>query len=647
MEPKRRAHGDIGTAPETVSQDEQLCRSALMAHPMFGALDAGAVEQIASNCQMATFSAGEIITREGTVGDTFYLITQGLAEVTSSAPDGDDSKKACLASLGPGDHFGEVALLSLDGKVAADVRAITDVRAVTISSKAFSALMMRYPAMKRALEASAAASLTVKFVKQATPFARLGPDKLQDLVRRLKPMSIDPGTEVIRQGDTGDACYLLRSGEMEVVAETHDEKERSLARLEAGAIFGEIGLLVGARRNATVRATAPSEVLALSRKDFLAVVPEHGSVEHMMFELIELRRRPRRAEAVTEHRRPTLEGDSVVVLRHEQTSRYYQLSAQGWFVWQRLDGDTTLKDLTIDFFREYHEFAPDKIAQIIAGLAHAGFIEDAASRPAGDHPAQGPGALLHHARHLLKWRVTLLDVDGTFDALHRNGGFVAFLVPVQLLCIGLCLLGVIAAFSAALGAVETITQSSPLVLACLVPFKLLQIVLHESGHALAVKHAGRTVRGAGVGWYWFSPVAFVDTTDAWLASPRERMTVSLAGPAVDAVVGSIAAIVAWLSTDLAQLIAMQLAVVCYASVLANLNPLLEYDGYHALSDMFDEPRLRRGSLLWLRQAVSEPGSVPRDLRRHRSELLYVLASIAYITVIVVLTVSIFRLAFGK
>ena len=643
----RRAREGIVTEPESAGQDEQICRSALMAHPMFAGLNAAAVELIANNCRMATFRTGEIIIRECTVGDTFYLITQGFAEATASAPQGEDSKDACLASLGPGDHFGEIALLSHDGKVAANVRAITDIRVVTISSQSFAALMVRYPMIRRELEATAAASLTVKFVKQTTPFARLSPDKLRDLVGRLKPISVEPGTAVIRQGDAGDACYLLRSGEMEVVAETHDGNERSLARLAAGAVFGEIGLLVGARRNATVRATVPSEVLALSREDFLAVVPEHGSVEHLMFELIELRRRPQRVETVTEHRRLTLEGDNVVALRHEETSRYYQLSAEGWFVWQRLDGDTTLKDLTIDFFREYHEFAPDKIAQIIAGLAHAGFVEDAALRPAEDNPARHLTAWLHHARHLLKWRVTLFDIDGAFDALYRNGGSAVFLPLIRLLLFGLCLAGLIAAVLSVSGAVATITQSGPLVLAWLVPFKLLQIVLHESGHALAVKHAGRVVRGAGVGWYWFSPVAFVDTTDVWLASPRERMTVSLAGPAVDAVVGSIAAIVAWLSSDLTQLIAMQLAVVCYASVLANLNPLLEYDGYHALSDLLDEPGLRRRSLQWLRQAVGELNVLSVDLKRYRAELIYVLASLAYITAMTVLTVAVLRLAFGE
>jgi hypothetical protein len=54
-----------------------------------------------------------------------------------------------------------------------------------------------------------------------------------------------------------------------------------------------------------------------------------------------------------------------------------------------------------------------------------------------------------------------------------------------------------------------------------------------------VKAFGREVHRAGVGWYWFGPIAFVDTTDMWLDGPRKRILVSCAGPAADLVLGGI------------------------------------------------------------------------------------------------------------
>ena len=49
----------------------------------------------------------------------------------------------------------------------------------------------------------------------------------------------------------------------------------------------------------------------------------------------------------------------------------------------------------------------------------------------------------------------------------------------------------------------------------------------------------------GVGWYWFGPIAYVDTSDMWLAGRKERVFVSLAGPYADLVTGGLAALVAW------------------------------------------------------------------------------------------------------
>ena len=647
MRPKRGERKGENEAHELTDEDRFLCQSLLTAHPTFGTLSPDALDRVLRSCWVRTFAAEEVLVREGEAGDAFYLIADGVAEVTAVVSDGEGSRTACLASLGPGDHLGEIALLTPDRLRTATARAVTALRAFVISSGGFQGLVERHPEIERQLAAAADASLVVKFMKQASPFARLDPDALGDLAAKLRPLSVEPGTAVVRQGEEGDCCYLLRSGAMEVVAETREGALRNLAKLEAGAVFGEIGLLVGALRNATVRATEPSELLVLSRADYLAVVPEHASLDSAMFELTELRRRPRRAAPVTEHRRPTSEGDSVIVLRHEEQHRYYQLSGQGLFVWQRLDGDTTLKDLTIDFFRTHQEFAPDKIGQIIAGLAHAGFVEDAAPRPVADRPASNWDAALSRARQLLEWRVTLHNVDRAFDMLYRFGGFVLFLRPVQIMLAVLCVIGLVAAALSAPSAVQTVSQSSPLILVWLIPFVILTAVLHEIGHGLAVKHAGRVVRGAGLGWYWFGPMVFIDTTDIWLSSRRERVAVSLAGPAVDAVVGSLAAIVAWFSSDLTQLIALQLAVVSYISVLANLNPLLEYDGYHILVDLLERPGLRRRSLQWLRQVVGERRFTRADLARHRVELFFAVGSVVYIVVMIALTVTVFRLTVGE
>jgi NADH dehydrogenase len=81
----------------------------------------------------------------------------------------------------------------------------------------------------------------------------------------------EPGEPVFRQGDLGDALYIILTGEAEVVRES-DGREQVLARLGAGEYFGEMALLENTTRNATVRCTKPMDVLTLRQADFSALM---------------------------------------------------------------------------------------------------------------------------------------------------------------------------------------------------------------------------------------------------------------------------------------------------------------------------------------------------------------------------------------
>jgi putative peptide zinc metalloprotease protein len=144
-----------------------------------------------------------------------------------------------------------------------------------------------------------------------------------------------------------------------------------------------------------------------------------------------------------------------------------------------------------------------------------------------------------------------------------------------------------------------------------------------------------------VGWYWFGPIAFVDTTNMWLDGPRKRILVSCAGPLANLLLGGIGAIAALLVANDATAAALWLvAVPNYLSVVANLNPLLEFDGYHILSDALDRPNLRAEALSWI---GTELASSLRDrdrLWRHRVDLVHGIASIGYVAFSAVIIVAV-------
>jgi CRP-like cAMP-binding protein len=93
-----------------------------------------------------------------------------------------------------------------------------------------------------------------------------------------------PGAVIIRQGEIGDKFYLLREGTVDVqVAE--DGVNKSVNTLKKGDPFGEMALLTGEPRNATVIAKEPVEAYTLGKADFLAAL---ASSESMHDELVKV-----------------------------------------------------------------------------------------------------------------------------------------------------------------------------------------------------------------------------------------------------------------------------------------------------------------------------------------------------------------------
>jgi hypothetical protein len=109
------------------------------------------------------------------------------------------------------------------------------------------------------------------------------------------------------------------------------------------------------------------------------------------------------------------------------------------------------------------------------------------------------------------------------------------------------------------------------------------------------------------------------------------------------VLGSAAALGAWLVPDAPSGVALwYFALVSYLLVLANLNPVLEHDGYYVLIDLVDRPTLRTDTLAWLRRGLIPALWSGRELRGHAAELLYALGGLAYIALIAGLALTVVR-----
>jgi putative peptide zinc metalloprotease protein len=373
-------------------------------------------------------------------------------------------------------------------------------------------------------------------------------------------------------------------------------------------------------------------------------------IGHDLVELIQLRDRPRRVEGIILGQRTSTDGTVITTLKDPRRAAYYRLSPQGYFIWERLDGNHTLRDITLEYMVHSKAFAPQAISDAIQGLAAAGFIEGKALRrevagSATDQSSAGQ-RLMATARHAIDWHVSLPNPDPWLSRLYRSGFRLLFTWPAQVILAGLSIAGLIV-FAANLRMAAHATSGEGWVLLLFFVMYFLMVVLHESGHAFTVKFYRREVPRVGVGWYWFGPIAYADTSDMWLADRRQRLVVTLAGLYASVLVGATSAIVAVLvnGSVIAGML-WQLAFLSLYGVLINLNPLLELDGYFILMDALDHPNLRQHCLSWLGNDLPTALRDRTELRAHRLELLYGVGAVLYVLVSAVLLLAVVRSVIG-
>jgi len=221
-----------------------------------------AVAELADRVGAVLVDAGQLLIRQGEIGDTFYVLVQGQARVVVEDASGE---ARTVATFSAGDAFGEAALLSHEPR-SASVWLVEDSVLLGLERETFAAFLRRHPDLLTAVFARQA---DLSLVREVPLFADLSGGQVTALCRRFAPRRVEAQESVILQGEAGDRFYLVREGEFEVRhAEPGEESSQVLATLSRGDTFGEIALLRDLPRTASVVATAPGELLQLGRADF-------------------------------------------------------------------------------------------------------------------------------------------------------------------------------------------------------------------------------------------------------------------------------------------------------------------------------------------------------------------------------------------
>jgi len=247
---------------EKSDEDKKRCLDRLSTCFLFAALDKESFHALVDAVDVQSFVAGETLMRQGDDGDFFYVVEEGNAEIFVKMEDGEEKMvKAC----GPGDSFGELALM-YNAPRAATVMAISDLRCWAVDRETFKHTLMESTINKR--------DRYEKFLDDVPILETLYKYEKLTIADSLKAAEFKKGDVVMKEGEQGDMFYIIESGSVEFSKEDGGK----MGNATTGGYFGEIALLTNDTRKATVTCTDDCSLLSLDRQTFVRTMGPLGSV---------------------------------------------------------------------------------------------------------------------------------------------------------------------------------------------------------------------------------------------------------------------------------------------------------------------------------------------------------------------------------
>lgn len=220
----------------------------------------------------------EIIIREAEVGNCMYIILDGYLEV--SIRSGSSDREVGIATLRPGDFFGEQSLLPWGtGRRNASVKALHSAKVFRIDKK-YVLLSIKHD--DEDTESEDVTAINTKFepdevrdlIMNMRLFKSLNNQELATIRDWTEIVTFGPGDFVVKKFQKGEHLYVILNGRAEVFTLGDDGEIIILAELNAGEFFGEQALMPDSKgkRNAFVRANEETRLIKIPKEYFRLIL---------------------------------------------------------------------------------------------------------------------------------------------------------------------------------------------------------------------------------------------------------------------------------------------------------------------------------------------------------------------------------------
>jgi len=227
------------------------------------------------------YGTRETVIREAEVGDCMYIILDGYLEV--SIRSGSSDREVGIATLRPGDFFGEQSLLPWGtGRRNASVRALHDAKVFRIDKKYVLLSIKRDEEDIEDSDSEDVTAINAKFepdevrdlIMDMRLFKSLNNQELATIRDWTEVVPFGPGDFVVKKFQKGEHLFVVLDGKVEVFTLDDDGEIIILAELNAGEFFGEQALMPDAKgkRNAFVRANDKARLIKIPKEYFRLIL---------------------------------------------------------------------------------------------------------------------------------------------------------------------------------------------------------------------------------------------------------------------------------------------------------------------------------------------------------------------------------------
>jgi len=309
------------------------------------------------------------------------------------------------------------------------------------------------------------------------------------------------------------------------------------------------------------------------------------------------------------------------VLKNNRHNTYMMIGDLEVFVWNLLDDEHSVRDIIEAYYQQSGVVDYDRIVHFIKMLDARSMIDR--GNDTGERKRPEDNGVFSQYKNLaamfVQSKFSFRNVDGHLSKLYNCGVWIFYSKPIVISSLLVILFGFVI-FLGQLGDTRypllAVNGSHFLGLATLAFWGTVILFIHECAHAFTLKHYERKVPEWGVMIYYGTFVPFTNTSDAWMLPKWPRIMVSLAGPYVTLFLGSLAAIITFISpSELIASLFFKLSFISFTSVFFNLSPLMEFDGYYALMDYLEIPNLRKKAFRFWRKELFNKAKRPARLTR--------------------------------